>query len=114
MNTTFILLTDDRVDLPVAKLGAKAHDLGAFFDAPTEIFLVLTGFFRLGVTSELFGQIDVLDGKQTQIHIVVEGFGANHFFTAKLAACKSFAITGIKRPLVLTLEMLDNILKKSY
>ena len=80
----------------------------------TEIFLVLTGFFRLGVTSELFGQIDVLDGKQTQIHIVVEGFGANHFFTAKLAACKSFAITGIKRPLVLTLEMLDNILKKSY
>ena len=28
----FILLTDDRVDFPVAKLGAKAHDLGAFFD----------------------------------------------------------------------------------
>ena len=98
----------------MAKLGAKAYNFRAFFNAPTEIFLVLTGFFRLGVTSELFGQVNVLDGQQPKVYVVIEGFGSNHFLPTELTACKSFAITGVKRPFVVTLKMNDNVLQKPY
>ena len=70
----------------MAKLGAKLHDLRAFFNAPTEIFLVLTGFFRFRIVTKFLGQVDVLDGKQTQIHVVVEGFGTDYFLATELAA----------------------------
>lgn len=98
----------------MAELSAKAHDLGAFFNAPTEIFLVLTGFFCFRVSTKFLGQVDVLDGQQTQIHVVVEGFGTDHFLTAEPTAFKGLAITGVKRPFVITLEMLDDVLKKPY
>ena len=98
----------------MAKLGAKAYNFRAFFNAPTEIFLVLTGFFRLGVTSELFGQVNVLDGQQPKVYVVIEGFGADHFLTAEPTAFKGFAITGVERPFVFALEMLDDVLKKPY
>ena len=107
-------LANDRVDLPVTEFGTKFHNFRAFFDAPTENFLVLTSFFRFRVATEFIGQINVLDGKQTQIHIVVEGLGTNHFLTAEFSAFKSLAIAGVKRPFVLTLEMLYDILKESY
>ena len=109
-----VLLTDDRVDLPMAKLSAKVHDLGAFFNAPTKVLLVLTGFFRFRVSTKFLRQVDVLDGQQTQIHVAVEGFGANHFLTAELTAFKGLALTGVERPFVITLEMLDDVLKKPY
>ena len=98
----------------MAELSAKAYNFRAFFNAPTEIFLVLTGFFRLGVTSELFGQVNVLDGQQPKVYVVIEGFGADHFLTAEPTAFKGFAITGVERPFVFALEMLDDVLKKPY
>jgi hypothetical protein len=98
----------------MAKLSAKVHDLGAFFNAPIKVLLVLTGFLESRITAELFGEVNVSDGEQAKIHVVIEGLGANHFLTAELTAFKGFAITGIERPFVITLEMLDDVLKKPY
>jgi len=98
----------------MAKLSAKGYDLWAFFNASTENLLVLTGFFRFRVSTKFLRQVDVLDGQQTQIYVVVEGFGADHFLTAELAVRQCLAITGIKRPFVFALEMLDDVLKKPY
>ena len=91
-----VLLANDRVDLTVTEFGTKFHNFGAFFDAPTENILALAGFFRFRVAAKLFGQVDVLDGKQTQIHVVVKGLGADHFLPTEFAAFKSFAIAGVK------------------
>jgi len=60
----------------MAKLSAKGYDLWAFFNASTENLLVLTGFFRFRVSTKFLGQVDVLDGQQTQIH----GFVTMDFF----------------------------------
>lgn len=54
----FILFADDCVNLPVIEFGARIHDLRAFFDAPTENFLVFTDSFCFGVTAELLGQVN--------------------------------------------------------
>ena len=97
---------DDCVDLPVTAFGAGIHDLRAFFDAPAENLLVLTDSFCFRVTIELLWQVNVLDWKQTEIHVIVQGLGADYFIPTELAALKCFAVAGIQRPFAFALEIL--------
>ena len=102
----FILFADDRVDLPVTEFGTGIRDLRAFFDTPAENLLVLTDSFCFRVTIELLWQVNVLDWKQTEIHIIVQGLGADYFIPTELAALKCFAVAGIQRPFAFALEIL--------
>lgn len=102
----------DRVDLPMPKLGARTHGFGSFFDASTEDLLVLTDFPRLRVTAELLREIYVLDGQKTEIHIIVEGLGADHVLSTEFAALQGCSATSIQRPVVVTLKMLYHILQE--
>ena len=102
----FILFADNRVDLPVTEFGTGIRDLRAFFDAPAENLFVLTDSFRLRITTELLWQINVLDWQQTEIHVIVQGLGADYFIPTELAALKCFAVAGIQRPFAFALEIL--------
>ena len=97
---------DDCVDLPVTEFCTRIHDLRAFFDTPAENLLVLTDSFCFRVTIELLWQINVLDWKQTEIHIIVQGLGADYFIPTELAALWCFAVAGIQRPFAFALEIL--------
>lgn len=55
---------------------------------------------------ELLWQVNVLDWKQTEIHIIVQGLGADYFIPTELAALKCFAVAGIQRPFAFVLEIL--------
>ena len=103
---------DDCVDLPVTEFGAGIHDFRAFFDAPAENLFVLTDSFRLRITTELLWQINVLDWQQTEIHVIVQGLGADYFIPTELAALKRFAVAGIQRPFPFALEIFYDISKK--
>lgn len=70
-------------------------------------------FFALGITAELFGQVDVFDGKQAKIHVIVERFCTNDLLTAEFFTLKSLAVAGIERPFFFALEMLHDVLKKT-
>ena len=108
----FILFADNRVDLPVTEFGTGIRDLRAFFDAPAENLFVLTDSFRLRITTELLWQINVLDWQQTEIHVIVQGLGADYFIPTELAALKCFAVAGIQRPFPFALEIFYDISKK--
>ena len=97
---------DDCVDLPVTEFCTRIHDLRAFFDAPAENLLVLTDSFCFRVTIELLWQVNVLDWKQTEIHVIVQGLGADNFIPTELTALKCFAVAGIQRPFAFALEIL--------
>ena len=97
---------DDCVDLPVTEFGAGIHDFRAFFDAPAENLLVLTDSFCFRVTIELLWQVNVLDWKQTEIHVIVQGLGADNFIPTELTALWCFAVAGIQRPFAFALEIL--------
>ena len=64
-----------------------------------EISLVFTGFFRLGIAAQLFGKIDILDWEQSEIHVIVQCFRADHFVTAEFSAAQGCPKRRIKRPL---------------
>ena len=102
----FIFFADDRVDLPVTEFGTGIRDLRAFFDTPAENLLVLTDSFCFRVTIELLWQVNVLDWKQTEIHVIVQGLGADYFIPTELDALKCFAVAGIQRPFAFALEIL--------
>ena len=102
----FIFFDDDCVNLPVTEFCTRIHDLMAFFDAPAENLLVLTDSFCFRVTIELLWQVNVLDWKQTAIHVIVQGLGADYFIPTELAALKCFAVAGIQRPFAFALEIL--------
>ena len=97
---------DDCVDLPVTEFCTRIHDLRAFFDAPAENLLVLTDSFCFRVTIELLWQVNVLDWKQTEIHVIVQGLGADNFIPTELTALWCFAVAGIQRPFAFALEIL--------
>ena len=69
--------------------------------------------FCFRVTIELLWQVNVLDWKQTEIHVIVQGLGADYFIPTELAALKCFAVAGIQRPFAFALEILCDILKES-
>lgn len=98
----------------MTKFGTILQNCGAFFDAPTENFLVLTDFFRFCTAAELVGEVDVLDGQQAEIRVVVQGLGTDHFLPAELALRESFAVTRVQRPLFVALKMLYDISKEPY
>ena len=68
------------------------------FNTVTKIFLLLTNFIFLGVPSEFLGKINVFQGDQPQIDIVVERFGTNNLVTPEQAAFQCMTITSIQRP----------------
>lgn len=67
----------------------------AFFDAPSEIFL-FSRTFLLRIAPELFVEINVLDGQQTELHVVIKVLGVYHFRTMKCAVFQRSAVVGTK------------------
>ena len=67
-----------------------------FLDACAEISLVFTDFFSLGIAAELLGQVDVFDGQQTKIYVIVESFRADHLTPAEFSAFQCGTAGGIQ------------------
>lgn len=65
-----VLFADDRIDLPMTEFHSEVYNFGPFIDAPTEISLVFADFFGFRAAPELFRQVDVFDGEQTEIHVL--------------------------------------------
>ena len=97
----------------MTEFGAKIHDPGTFFDAPTEDFLVLTYLFRFRTAAKLLGQIYVFDAQKAEIHVTIKRLGAYHFRTGKRAVFHGLSVTGIQRPPIVALETIHYVLKKA-
>ena len=63
--------------------------------------------------AKLFEPVDVFDGQESEIHVVVEGFSVDHFFTAEFTVFQGCAAASVQRPLGVSLEMLYDITKES-
>ena len=107
-----VLFPDDRVNFPMAELRAELDYFIPVIDTSAKVALVFAHFCGLCVPAQFLGKIDVFDGQKPQIHVVVEGFGADHFLAAELSTFERISDAGIQRPMLIAAESFHDVLEE--
>lgn len=72
----------------------------SFFDAASKNSLVFASWFPFGRAPKLFGKIDVLDTKESEVNITIECLGTDNLPPEKQTFFQCIADASIRRPSV--------------